>query len=313
MKKLTLLITLTLSSLALAEESSDYSESQKAVTKISSSICHPEHLSQHYAGILVKVNNGDVNYQKFDTLKECILKSNRLRKIDEKHFPSLVLLQNNLLLAKNKEELESLLKTGTATDQQINDAKARIAALESLNEGNKKVVAEAEAAKAKETEDNNNFYGFNWAPGIALLNYSNTYISDVRIETTGEPDNQINTFFIDKEVDANIAIMLETHYLFERGEHLLNRTWGHGPFIATNIYKKENDPLSILSLGWMIAVKNKDNSNGISVGLGYFIDTDFQVTRDNLKDGDTTTYSDPSKALKTVDETGWMLIISSKF
>jgi hypothetical protein len=63
----------------------------------------------------------------------------------------------------------------------------------------------------------------------------------------------------------------------------------------------------------MIAVKNKDNSNGISVGLGYFIDTDFQVTRDNLKDGDTTTYSDPSKALKTVDETGCMLIISSKF
>jgi hypothetical protein len=314
MKKLLLAIPFFYSTLSIASDDIHiYSISQKAVIKVSSSICHPKLLSQHYDSLYTKANSGDTKYKDFDSLKECVLDANRLRKTDQKHFPELVLIQNEMLLAKYKEELETLLKTGSATDQQIADAKAKVAAIETLSDGNKKEVAEAKASEAKKQDDTNKFYGFNWAPGIALLNYSETYISDVRIETKGEADNQVHTFYIDKEVDSNIAIMLETHYLFERGDHLINRQWGHGPFVATNLYKEENDPLSILSIGWMLAVKNKDNSNGISVGLGYFIDTDFQITRDNLKDGDTTSYTDPSKALRSVDETGWMLIISSKF
>ncbi|ARD45131.1 hypothetical protein [Colwellia sp. PAMC 21821] len=314
MKNLLLAIPLVYSTLSIASDDIDvYSISQKAAIKISSAICHPLLLSQHYDGLYTKAKNNDPQYKSFGSLKECVLDENRLRKVDQKRFPELVLIQNELLLSKYKEELENLLKTGSATDQQIADAKAKVAAIETLNDGNKKVVAEAKAVEAKEQDDTNKFYGFNWAPGIALLNYNETYISDVRIETTDEADNQVNTFYIDKEVDSNIAIMLETHYLFERGDHLLKRQWGHGPFIATNVYKKENDPLSIISFGWMVAVKNKDNSSGISIGLGYFIDTDFQVTRDSLKDGDITSYTDPSKALRSVDEKGWMLIVSSKF
>lgn len=314
MKNLFLAITFVFSTLSIASDDVDlFSTSQKAAVKLSSSICHPKLLSQHYDGLYTKATSNDNKYKIFDSLRECVLDNNRLRKIDEKHFPELVLIQNELLLGKYKEDLETLLKTGNASDQQIADAKAKVAAIETLSDGNKKEVAEAKATQAKKQDDTNKFYGFNWAPGIALLNYSEAYISDVRIESTDEADNQINTFYIDKEVDSNIAIMLETHYLFERGDHLLKRQWGHGPFIATNVYKEESDPLSILSIGWMVAVKNKDNSNAISVGLGYFIDTDFQVTRDNLKDGDITSYTNPSKTLRSVDETGWMLIISSKF
>lgn len=312
MKHLLLTISFILSATAFADDDIEkYSESQKAATKVSSAICHPEKISQHYEGLSKKADGK--KYKIYNSLKECILDVNRLRKTDEKHFPKLVLLQNELLLTKYKEELEALLKTGTATDQEIMDAKAKVAVLDSVNDDNKKEVVKVKIAEAKEEKDTYNFYGFNWAPGIALLNYRESYISDVRIETAGEGDNQVNTFYIDKEVDANIAIMLETHYLIEHDGHVLDRRWGHGPFVATNIYKKENDPLSILSFGWMFAVKNKENANGLSVGLGYFIDTEFQVTRDNLKDGDTTSYTDTAKALRTVDEKGWMIIISSKF
>ncbi|MEI8625912.1 hypothetical protein P4S67_18375 [Pseudoalteromonas sp. B137] len=290
-----------------------YSVAQKAVVRVSSSICHPEYLSHNYSSMKIKVSTQSSNYMAFNSLQKCVLEGNRLRKVDEKHFPELVFLQSEILLNNSRDELEKLLKDSSTTDSQIKNAKAKISALESLNAGTKEMVKATEVKAAKEKEDINSFYGFNWAPGIALLNYSESYVSDLRIENSGEGDEQINTIYIDKEVDSNIAVMLETHFLVKTDDNLFGRTWGHGPFMATNVYKKENDPLTILSLGWMVSLKNNDDSNGISLGLGYFIDTEFQVTRDNLVDGDVTIYSDPTKAVRQVDEKGWMLILSATF
>lgn len=63
----------------------------------------------------------------------------------------------------------------------------------------------------------------------------------------------------------------------------------------------------------MLAVKDKQGSNGVSVGLGAFIDTDVTEIRDNLKDGDFTSYTDSTKLLRKVDESGIILMISATF
>ena len=166
---------------------------------------------------------------------------------------------------------------------------------------------------AKETSDKDDFLGFNWAPGIATMFYGdNKYISNLRIEQTGTGEELINTIYIDKEVNTNIALVLETHYLFELPSES-GRPHGLGPFIATNIVKQEGDPLTMLSVGVLYAVKNKGSSNAFSIGLGLFIDTDFISLRDGLTDGSITTYTDSAKAVQKNDESGVILMFSSRF
>jgi hypothetical protein len=68
----------------------------------------------------------------------------------------------------------------------------------------------------------------------------------------------------------------------------------------------------MFAFGPMFSVRDKNSSNGFSVGLAYFVDTDFKVLRDGLSDGDETTYSDSAKLIRKVDESGWLFMISSK-
>ena len=206
-------------------------------------------------------------------------------------------------------EGEIAIETDLAKKEQMQRTKAN---LKTLRDNAVKDAILAKTKEQKEQEDEADFYGFNWAPAIALLHYSEPYIEDVRIESTGEGDNQVNTIFIDKEADTNLALMLETHYLVDWNT-CYGRPCGYGLFAAIDLAKQEGDPLTTFALGVMFSVKNKNDQSGLSFGLGVFIDTEFETLRDGLKDGDTTIYTDSQKATRKTDEYGPMLMISGKF
>lgn len=276
---------------------------QAAIKNVNSNICHGALLNKTYDNMKSKVDG--VKHIAYDTLKNCIISGGRQDKRYAKYFPELSLIE----LERAEQGYLDVLKD---TNKSSEDKTQAIKELE-LTQEVKKATEQRANKQQQEAEDELNFYGFNWAPGIALMGYSSPYVSDVRIETTGEGDSQTHRVFIDKQVDHNIAVMLETHYLWPVQTRFEGRSTGVGFFAATNLAKKEGDPLTVFSLGLMGSVKSNDSSNGFSVGIGIFVDTDFTELRDGLTDGAVTTYSDSSKLLRKVDETGWMLILSSKF
>lgn len=301
MKMLKYLTLLILPLLTIAEEADKNDPNkQKAIKSVSSNICHAELIGGNFQSMQDKVDGTD--YIQYGTLTECIASGGRLDKRYAQRFSELSLLETQLLTKEKEDEFLAIARKDTSTQSEINAAKNSF-----------EFAKQLEKTQEKELQDINDFYGFNWAPGIAVMSYNSSYISDVRIETTGEGDSQTNTVYIDKEVDTNIAIMLETHYLWELPSIIDNRSTGIGILVATNLMKQEGDPLTVFAIGPIFSVKNKDSSNGLSIGLAFFIDTDFKELRDDLVDGSETSFTDSSKIIRTVDESGLMLMVSAKF
>ena len=223
-----------------------------------------------------------------------------------KRFPVLAVQNIDSLIAEKKEELE------IEPDQ--NERKKilkDIEYFEYIKDSQVETAIEAENKKDKETKATNDFYGFNWAPAIGIMHYgSKSYIKDVRIESEGEGADMKNVIYIDSQIETNLAVLLETHYLEDFGGTVGGRKVGHGFFAAMNVAKQEGDPLSTFALGYMYAVKDKEGANGISIGIGGFIDTDFKVLRDGLTDGSETQYTDTIKAVRKVDAYGLMIMVS---
>jgi hypothetical protein len=309
-----LMLLLFVSNSAFSEDDEvKYDPSQAAILYSVSNICHAENVGSNYKNMLAKTTIPPNNtYILKSSMTECITDEGRLDKRYAKHFPELAVLQAQLVAARLKARRDAEINAGTPDPAKIKDAQEALDLAKSVQEKEEEKSKEIQENAKIAKENKNNFYGFNWAPGIAVMNYGSPYIDDVRIESTGEGENKVNNIYIDREVSTNIAIVLETHYLWEFGT-VANRDTGWGFFAATNLVKQEGGPLTTFAFGPMFAVRDKDSSNGISVGLGFFVDTDFKVLRDDLTDGAVTTYEDTAKVERQVDEMGWMLMISSKF
>lgn len=304
---------LILSPQLLAFEGDKYNPEQKAIFYSQSEICHAKYLGSTYDNMLSKTMPINANYIIKNSLRECILDGGKLDRRWAKHFPELSLLETKILKEKQEAALRAAITKGTPVTADILKAQESLEVTKELEEVKQVKATKAEEKVAKEKKDENDFYGFNWAPGIAVMSYNTPYIDDIRIDSTTVGEEQVNTIYIDREVETNIAIVLETHYLWEWDYKVSKRSTGIGLFAATNLVKQEGEPLTTFAIGPMFAVKDKDSSNGLSIGLAYFVDTDFKVLRDGLKDGSTTTFTDTAKAIRKVDEDGWMLMISSKF
>ncbi len=166
---------------------------------------------------------------------------------------------------------------------------------------NKELAEELEASE-KKGESNSNFYGINWGFGLAFTSLDADLIKDVTIE-----DGAIQ---VNHKVSSQAIAMIESHYFMSDEK----KSYGHGPFMAIGLVGEDGiDPLSNYGVGWMWGWKTDDQGNSWNVGLGYFADSAASTLRDGLKDGDTTTVTDPNKLLKKSDESGWMLMFSANF
>ncbi|MDO6710328.1 hypothetical protein Q4567_06320 [Aliiglaciecola sp. 2_MG-2023] len=310
-----LILTLLVSKFGLAQVTDEQRKDplQSAILFKKSNICHAEYLGKTYDSMKVKANAGNTNYELKDTLTSCVEDGGRLDARYAHYFPDLSLLETQLVKAKQEERLDAVLKKTTIDPDEVKEAQEAVEIAKELEDKKLEEAKEAEEQEQETRENVNNFYGFNWAPGIAVMHYSESYIDDIRIESSGEGESKVNRVFIDKELDTNIAIVLETHYLWNVGNIVEGRDTGLGIFAATNLVKQEGSPLTTFAIGVMFAVRDTDSSSGISIGLAYFVDTDFKVLRDGLSDGSVTTYDDSAKVIRKVDESGLMLMVSSKF
>jgi hypothetical protein len=313
-KKLAIILFNSLiSANVMAEEENLCEPSQAAILYVPSSICHAENLGNNYKNMLSKATAKGTVYKSVGSMNACLQEDYaRMDKRYAKKCPNLALLEADIKKAKEQETLAAELKKTNPDLVLVAQSQDRIVLEGKLADIAKEGVQEKKVKAEKVKDDTNDFYGFNWAPGLAVMNYDSPYIDDVRIESTGEGEDKVNTVYIDREVSTNIAIVLETHYLWSIGK-VAERDTGWGFFAATNLVKQEGAPLSTFAFGPMFAVKDKDGPNGISVGLGFFVDTDFKVLRDDLTDGAITTFEDSAKVVRKVDETGWMLMISATF
>jgi hypothetical protein len=299
----------------MADEENLCEPSQAAILYVPSNICHAEYLGNNYQKMLINATSGGPVYDSVGTITDCFNKNDKTR-MDRRYAkmcPNLALLETQIAKAKAKARMDAELNSAAPDPLKIKQLQNTIVLADKLEDKEKEEVKEAQAKVEKNKENTNDFYGFNWAPAIAVMSYDSSYIDDVRIEVTGEGEDKVNNVYVDREVDINLAVLLETHYLWPWKVKSIKRDTGIGFFAATNLVKQEGAPLTMFAFGPMFSVRDKDSSNGFSVGLAYFVDTDFKVLRDGLSDGDVTTYSDSAKLIRKVDESGWLFMVSSKF
>jgi len=299
-----ILITFSASSFAIASDET-FGKNNNALFEVKSGICHSED-SSYYA------KNSVAEKNKITSLYKCVISSSgRIDGRSSIKYPSLQALINERELQIKWQDLKS-----------EDDADRRESLLADISVLQTVIKHDEESAKIKkmeidvDAENKQDFLGFSWGPAIAAMYYgSDTYITpqDIRIDTIGEGANQINTVYIDREVKTNLALLLETHYLYDFNISDVDRQLGLGPFFAINIAKQQGDPLTTFALGVMIAAKDKKGANGISFGIGLFVDTDVTELRDRISDGSTTSFTDSSKLVRKVDESGVLLMISATF
>ncbi|WP_158972587.1 hypothetical protein [Paraglaciecola sp. L3A3] len=170
----------------------------------------------------------------------------------------------------------------------------------------------AQQAQEEDIKKSYDFGGFNWNPAIVLLAYSDKpYIEDITIERQNETDAE-GVVRIGKEVDYQMALMIETHWYFGIKKNQIEQ-FGYGPFLAVSLAKQEGDGLgTTIGFGPMIGWY-KGEGKSMNIGLGYFIDTDFTTIRGDLQDGDMTTEKDSTKLLRKRDSDGVMLLFTATF
>lgn len=172
--------------------------------------------------------------------------------------------------------------------------------------------------KAKEQEKQvaddtvKNLYGFNFNPALTMLFYvGDDYLDDISVETRTIEGESKNYVRVGKSVSTQLAVMLESHYFFEG--KLSGRTFGHGPYISTNLATQEgNEIFSILSFGYMIGLAGEDGTS-FNIGLGGFVDTDVKKLRNGLKDGSETTFVNSKDLYDKTDQEGVILSFSATF
>tara|TARA_B100001059_G_C17446190_1_gene385111 strand:+ start:198 stop:518 length:321 start_codon:yes stop_codon:yes gene_type:complete len=106
--------------------------------------------------------------------------------------------------------------------------------------------------------------------------------------------------------------MLESHYFFNNDNY---EFFGHGPFVAIGIIGEDSiEPLSTFGAGYMLGWKYDQESNvSWNVGLGYYVNTEATLMRDEYSDGMTTTVQDPEKLTYKKDVGALMLLFSATF
>lgn len=170
-----------------------------------------------------------------------------------------------------------------------------------LEEEDPEFAEEQEKTEKKDTLETK-YAGFNWGAGLMFATTNEAVIKDVSIE-----DGKIS---VNNESKNRAIAMLESHYFFVPGK---KRIFGHGPFVAVGLGGEGSDPLSTYGAGYMVGFRKTDEASSWNIGLGYFMDSKSQILKKGLNDGDSTTVTDSSKLLRTVDSSGWMLMFSSSF
>jgi hypothetical protein len=147
--------------------------------------------------------------------------------------PNLALLETQIAIAKVKAKMEAELNSAAPDPLKIKQLQYTIVLADKLEDKEKEEVKETQTKLEKTKEDANDFYGFNWAPAIAVMSYDSSYIADVRIELTGEGVNKVNKVY----VDINLAVLIETHYLWSWKVESIKRDTGIG-FLPLQILVK---------------------------------------------------------------------------
>lgn len=291
--------------------------SNQKIKLTSSGLCHDSN-SSYYS----QIKNGYKN--KFNTIDECVAAGFALPKAYyEKEASEIYLkgLSNKTSLSLQKPlsaAIASRLSScnmATSTNGNSTSGKTVTAANSVDDSVDPSEVIEnvkAEQAQAESIKKAYDFGGFNWNPAIALLSYSDkSYIEDITIERQNTDDVE-GVIRIRKEVDYQMALMIETHWYFGIEENQIEQ-FGYGPFLAVSLAQQEGGGFGTTigfgpMMGWY-----RGEGKSMNVGFGYFIDTDFTTIRGDLKDGDTTTEVDSSKLLRKRDSDGWMLLFTATF
>lgn len=134
-----------------------------------------------------------------------------------------------------------------------------------------------------------NFHGINLGVGPSV---SFDLGGKHRIDSAKVVDGRVR---VDKESEAQLRLLLETHYFFTPPAYFLwvpPERWGIGPFLA--LQSSTEDVLDAYAIGMMIGFRYKEDLKGsFNIGIGALIDPNTKVLGDNvvankpLPDGET--------------------------
>jgi len=145
-----------------------------------------------------------------------------------------------------------------------------------------KAFAQDKAAHEAETTKKLSLEGFNFGTGIGA---SFDLHGGSRVKSASIRDGVVR---VDEEADAQLGLVLETHYFIGSSKPEL---WGTGPFVAVKV--SENDVIDEAGFGWMLGLRRRvEDTNSFNIGFGIMVDPDAEV----LADGFTTNQAPPSGA-----------------
>ena len=256
-------------------------------------LCHNE--ESHYYKNITKHFEID-----FDNIEQCVNSGFVL--------PNLYNKTNMKLWLKGQDNLKALKGIAKKYDAATQKNEIKEAFVNELQ------AASPEEISAAKDEVNNqvDFGGFDWNPALVFLGYNgSSYIEDVSIERAN-PDDAMGTIRAGKELDHQLALMVEAHYYWTWfGDDA--RQYGAGPFVSVSLASQEGSSLgSVLGVGAMFGTR-KEGQTAFNFGIGYFRDTDFTRLRGGLSPGDMTTATDSATLIEKHDVGGWMLLFTANF
>lgn len=158
--------------------------------------------------------------------------------------------------------------------------------------------------KLDTVEANRKFAGLNWGLGLAFMSISGKSIDEAKVI-----DNAVR---VTKEHKRSAALLLETHYFLQEKKWGADVGWG--PFAAIRLADTEGAEVGAFGIGIMMGFKDGPNDGGSwNIGLGYFVDTEVNQLGSGIVEGNALPGTETSIRYKEVDESGWLIMLSSTF
>jgi hypothetical protein len=141
-----------------------------------------------------------------------------------------------------------------------------------------KPLVDNKKAEAKEGEKDFHNISLGVGPSVAFDLGGKQRIESAHLDSTGRVR-------IDKEQDAQLRVLFETHYFFVPSFDFLGipaDRWGFGPFIG--LQSSTEDVLEAYAIGMMIGWRYKVDSRGsFNLGISAIIDPNTKVLGDNIQ------------------------------
>lgn len=169
-------------------------------------------------------------------------------------------------------------------------------------------LAQAEANKIREDEINKKFAGANFGIGIAISSgFGRNKIESASLK--GKPNEEV--IRVDNEKNLDPKIMLESHYFWALP---CNKDIGMGPFLGVQLDPSSDEIINSYAFGYMVGFKRKgDSGNSFNLGIGLNVNTNVKVLGDGFEEGKSLPSGETEIRYKSINQLGWLFIVSFGF